>query len=76
VRFFKSVVRGFSDGFIGTKQLLEASLVATLEVDRLVVSDIGRHWMDKLQLALLDSDSSFSVSSLADPHFTSPTTPI
>ena len=65
---FRSVIRGSSDGFIGTKQLLEASLVATSEIDRLLVSDIGRHWMDKLQLALLDSDSSFSVSLLDTPH--------
>ena len=69
---FHSVVRSFSDRFIGTKQLLEASLVATSETDRLLVSDIGRHWMDKLQLALLDNDSSFSVSPLDTPHFTFP----
>ena len=70
---FQSIVKGFSDGFIGTKQLLEASLVATSETDRLLVSVIGRHWMDKLQLALLDSDSSFSVSPLDTPFHVSDT---
>ena len=38
---FHSAVKGFSDGFIGTKLLLEASLVATSEIERLLVSDIG-----------------------------------